>query len=208
MSTRPDPVSGRVLEDQIVEPRGYYAREVRKDEVLRIVNVEGKQVADLVAFNLNRLQDKLWTPVTVVMNRSVFPGVGYTLFSGDVTKLLTIVADTCGTHDMLAGACSRFINEYRYHIPNTLNCRDNLAAAVKPWGITWQEVPFNMNVFMNCPIRPDGTYTIEECKARAGDYVDFKAEIDVLVAISNCPQEHNPCNAYRPKSLRVIHYRP
>ena len=201
-------VQGEVLEDRIVDPRGHYAREIRQGEVLRIIDIQGQQVADFLAFNLNRLEERLSPENTVNLNRSVFPKVGYTLFSDEAGKLMTIIADTCGVHDMLAGACSRFTNEYRYGVPDTPNCRDNFAAAVKPWGLNWKDIPYNMNVFMNCPIQPDGTFTIEEPKSKAGDYVDFQADMDVLAAMSNCPQERNPCNSGALKPMRVIHYKP
>lgn len=202
------PIRGKVLQEKVISPRGYFAAEVKKGQVLRIINIEGPQVADFVCFNLNRLEERLSPENTVNLNRSIFPRVGYTLFSDEAGKLMTLIADTCGTHDMLAGACSRFTNEFRYGVPDTPNCRDNLAAAVKPWGIAWKEIPYNMNVFMNCPVGPDGTYTILEPKSRAGDYVDFLAEMDVLAALSNCPQERNPCNAFRLKPIKVILYQP
>ena len=208
MNTDADKVPGKILDDKIIEPRGYYAREIRKGEIFRIIDIEGKQVADFVVFNLKRLDEKLSPENTVNLNRQVYPRVGYSLFSDEAGKLMTIVADTCGVHDMLAGACSRFTNELRYGAPDTPNCRDNFSAALKPWSLSWKDVPYNMNVFMNCPIQPDGTYTIEEPKSKAGDYVDFRADMDVLVAMSNCPQERNPCNAFRLKPLRAIHYGP
>ncbi len=208
MNTDADKVPGKILANKIIEPRGYYAREIRKGEIFRIIDIEGKQVADFVVFNLKRLDEKLSPENTVNLNRQVYPRVGYSLFSDEAGKLMTIVADTCGVHDMLAGACSRFTNELRYGVPDTPNCRDNFSAALKPWSLCWKDVPYNMNVFMNCPIQLDGTYTIEEPKSKAGDYVDFRADMDVLVAMSNCPQERNPCNAFRLKPLRAIHYGP
>ena len=208
MSTEFEQVPGTVLDDKVIEPRGRYAGEVRKGEVVRIVDLEGQQVADFLCFNLARLEEKLSPPNTLLLNNQVFPCVGYSLFSDEAGKMMTITADTCGTHDIIAGACSRFTNELRYGVKDTPNCRDNFAAALEPWGITWKQIPYNINVFMNCPIQPDGTYTIEEPTSRAGDYVDFTADIDVLVAMSNCPQERNKCNAFNPTPMRVIHYRP
>lgn len=201
-------VAGRILDDKVIPPRGYYAREIPRDDVLRIIDIEGQQVADFLMFNLKRLQEKLSPPNTVNLNRQVFPRVGYSLYSDEAGRLMTITADTCGVHDMIAGACSRFTNEFRYGVRDTPNCRDNFAAALEPWGLRWKDIPYNMNVFMNCPIQADGTFTIEEPRSKAGDYIDFKADMDVLAALSNCPQERNPCNAFRLKPLRVIHYRP
>lgn len=201
-------VPGTVIEDTIVEPRGRHACEVKKGEVYRIIDVEGKQVADFLCFNLARLEEKLSPHNTLLLNNQIFPHVGYTLYSDEAGKLMTITADTNGTHDMIAGACSRFTNELRYGVKDTPNCRDNFAAALAPWGLKWKEIPYNMNVFMNCPIEPDGSYGIAEPTTKAGDYIDFTAEIDVLAAMSNCPQERNPCNGFNPTKMRVIHYRP
>jgi uncharacterized protein YcgI (DUF1989 family) len=206
MSTDFEKVPGRILDDKIIDPRGNYAGEVRKGEVFRIIDVEGQQVAGFLCFNLNRLEEKLSPPNTVNLNGQIHPCEGYTLSSDEAGKLMTITADTCGTHDMIAGACSRFTNELRYGEKDTPNCRDNFAAAV--WGITWTQIPYNMNVFMNCPVQSDGTFTIEEPNSKAGNYVDFRADMDVLVAMSNCPQERNKCNAFKLKPMRVIHYRP
>ncbi len=208
MSTDAEQIPGKILNDMIIEPRGHYAGEVKKGEVFRIIDIEGQQVADFLCFNLARPDEKLSPHNTLLLNNQIFPCKGYTLFSDEAGKLMTITEDTCGTHDMVAGACSRFTNEYRYGEKDLPNCRDNFAAALEPWGIPWKLIPYNMNVFMNCPIQPDGTYTIEEPKSRAGDYVDFTADMDVLVAMSNCPQERNKCNAFRVKPMRVIHYRP
>ena len=208
MTTDAEKVTGEVLEDKIIDPRGYYAREIRAGEVLRLIDIEGQQVADFLAFNLNRLEERLSPENTVTLNGHIFPKIGYTLFSDEAGKLMTIIEDTCGVHDMIAGACSRFTNEYRYGVKDTPNCRDNFAAAVEPWGLGWKDVPYNMNVFMNCPVEPDGGFSIQEPKSKAGDYIDFQADMDVLAAMSNCPQERNPCNAGTLKPMRVIHYRP
>ena len=122
--------------------------------------------------------------------------------------MMTIVADTSGgIHDMIAGACSRFTNELRYHVHDTPNCRDNFAAAAAPWGLTWKDMPYPMNVFMNCPIGDDGGYGIEKPIVKAGEYIDFKADMDVLAVFSNCPQTRNPCNNYAIKPLRAIVFR-
>ena len=104
---------------------------------------------------------------------------------------------------MLAGACSRFTNEGRYGVKDSRNCRDNLAEAVKAWGIARKDIPFNMNVFMNCPIGSDGSWSIQMPRSKAGDYIDLRAEIDVLVAFSNCPQVYN---AFRLKPLKTMIY--
>lgn len=195
-----------ILRDETIEPSGHFAAEIRKGQVLRIVDLEGQQVADLVTVNAGNLAEKLSVMNTINLNKQVLPRVGYVLYSDEARAMMTIVEDTCGVHDMLAGACSSFTNEKRYGVKNTKNCRDNLAAALKPWGIAWKDVPFNMNVFMNCPIGADGNWSIQAPKSRAGDHIDFRAEMDVIAAFSNCPQIYNACNAFRLKPLKAIVY--
>lgn len=204
----PATIKGEILDDKVIDPRGHYAGEIKTGEVFRIIDIEGEQVADFLCLNLKRLEEKLSPHNTVLLNGRVFPEVGYSLYSDEAGKMMTITADTCGVHDMIAGACSRFTNEYRYNIPDLPNCRDNFAAALAPWGITWKQIPYNMNVFMNCPIQPDGRYSIELPQSKPGDYVDFTSDMDVVVAMSNCPQERNKCNNFKVKPMRVIHYRP
>jgi uncharacterized protein YcgI (DUF1989 family) len=197
----------KVIREEAIPPAGYFAAELTRNQVLRIVDVEGQQVADLVCFKRGGARiEPLSVMNTISLNRQVFPRVGYLLFSDEASPLMTIIDDTCGVHDMLAGACSRFTNERRYGVKDSRNCRDNLAAALGPYGIGWKDVPFNMNVFMNCPIGTDGSWSIQVPKSRAGDHVDFRAETDVLVAFSNCPQIHNACNAFRLKPLKAVLY--
>jgi uncharacterized protein len=196
----------RILRDETIAPAGHFAAEIRKGQVLRIVDTEGQQVADLVTINAHNLVERLSVMNTINLNKQVFPRVGYVLYSDEASAMMTIIADTCGVHDMLAGACSRYTNERRYGVKDSKNCRDNLAAALEPWGIGWKEVPFNMNVFMNCPIGSDGNWSIQVPKSKAGDYIDFRAEMDVIAAFSNCPQIHNACNAFRLKPLRALIY--
>jgi urea carboxylase-associated protein 1 len=196
----------KLLRDDTIAPAGHFATEVEKGQVLRITDIEGQQVADLVALSARNPAEKLSVMNTISLNRQVFPRVGYILYSDEANGMMTIIADTCGVHDMLAGACSSFTNERRYGVKNTKNCRDNLAAALEPWGVRWKDVPFNMNVFMNCPIGTDGNWSIQAPRSKAGDYIDFRAEMDVIVAVSNCPQIHNACNAFRLKPLRVSIY--
>jgi len=136
----------KVLREETIASAGHFAAESRKGQVLRIIDVEGQQVADLVTINAGDLAEKLSVMNTINLNKQVFPRVGDVLYSDEARDMMTIIADACGVHDMLAGACSSFTNEKRYGVKDTKNCRDNLAAALKPWGIAWKDVPFNMNV--------------------------------------------------------------
>lgn len=108
-----DRMASQVIREETIAPAGHFAGEMKRNQVLRIVDVEGQQVADLVCFKLGNIQEKLSVMNTISLNRQVFPRIGYLLFSDEASPLMTIIDDSCGVHDMLAGACSRFTNERR-----------------------------------------------------------------------------------------------
>jgi uncharacterized protein YcgI (DUF1989 family) len=102
-----DAISGmRILSDETVDPAGFFATEIKKGQVLRILDIEGQQVADLVTLNAGNMAEKISVMNTISLNRQVFPRVGYVLYSDEANAMVTIIADTCGVHDMLAGACT------------------------------------------------------------------------------------------------------
>src|SRR5260370_16373622 len=109
----------KVLREETIASAGHFAAEIRKGQVLRIVDLEGQQVADLVTINAGNLAEKLSVMNTISLNRQVFPGIGYVLYSDEARGMMTIIADTCGVHDMLAAACSPFTNEKRYRVQAT-----------------------------------------------------------------------------------------
>jgi uncharacterized protein YcgI (DUF1989 family) len=118
--------------------------------------------------------------------------------------MLTIVDDTVGVHHASAGCCNEAANFLRYGERGTRNCLDNLTKAAEPLGLTQKDIPGAFCPFMKVIQHPDGAYEIQEPDSRAGDYLDLRAEMDLFVAISNCPQDRNPCNGFNPTPLRVI----
>ncbi len=201
-------VPGTVLKDEVLEPRGRTGFALNAGETVRIIDVEGQQVADLVCFSRDDPAEKLSVHNTALTQGTIYISTGHSLFSDRCRELMTITADTCGRHDLLAGSCSEGTNRYRYGIADTPNCRSNLEAALKPFNIPLRETPYSFNIFMNAPIEAAGRISIKEPLSKAGDYIDLRAETDLIVGISNCPQERNPCNAFKPTPVRVIVYRP
>ena len=126
--------------------------------------------------------------------------------------MLTIVADTCGRHDTLGGACAAESNSVRYALDTRFmhSCRDNFLAALAAAGerVTKRDLTSNINFFMNVPVTPEGRLTFEDGISAPGKYVEMRAEMDVLVLISNCPQLNNPCNAYNPTPIEVLVWNP
>ena len=122
--------------------------------------------------------------------------------------MLEIVADTCGRHDTLGGACATESNTVRYDLEKRCMhaCRDSwmLAVAEHPeYGISKRDITHNINFFMNVPVTECGGLTFEDGISGPGKYVELTALMDVVVLISNCPQLNNPCNGYNPTPIEV-----
>ena len=126
--------------------------------------------------------------------------------------MLTIVADTCGRHDTLGGACAAESNTVRYALQKKFmhSCRDNYLIALQraDIGLTKRDLVPNINFFMNVPVTGEGGLKFDDGVSGPGKYVEMRAEMDLWVLISNCPQLNNPCNAYNPTPIQLIVWDP
>lgn len=199
-------VGGTMLSDDTVPPGGYLTLTVDKGQRLRVVDLEGRQAVDFLCFDRAEPQNRYNAANTIKINRSIYIGLGFKLYSDYGDILMTIVEDTVGSHDTIGGCCSRQMNYLRYGVPDTPNCRDNFLAALSAHGLDSRDIPANLNFFMRVPVLENGEAEIVEGTSMPGDYVELRAERDVLVAISNCPQVFNPCNGWNPTPIRVIRW--
>jgi len=177
-------------------------------QVLRIVDLEGNQAVDTLFYSAADPEERYSATETIRAQGALYLTTGTELRSTENRTLLTIVADTCGRHDTLGGACSAESNTVRYgHDRRPMhNCRDSflLALARSGLGLEKRDLTCNINFFMNVPVTPDGRLTFEDGISAGGKYVELRAAADVLCLISNCPQLNNPCNAYNPTPIRVL----
>jgi urea carboxylase-associated protein 1 len=181
---------------------------IERGQILRIVDLEGNQAVDTLFFDAADTGDRYSAVDTIRAQGSLYLSTGSRLLSTGGTLLLTIVADTCGRHDTIGGACSAESNTVRYgHATKPMhNCRDSflLAAARSRIALTKRDMTANINFFMNVPVSPEGGLTFADGISGGGKYVELRAETDVLCLISNCPQLNNPCNAYNPTPISVL----
>jgi len=201
---QPRTAPGPVVSDTIIPPKEYLGLELLRGQTLRIVDVEGKQVPDLVCYNLANTRERLSTNNSRLVQKCWLLTTGHALYSDEGNVMLRITDDTVGVHHASAGCCNDFANFLRYGERGTRNCLDNLAMAAAPLGLTTKDIPGAFCPFMKVIQHPDGAYEIREPDSRAGDYLDLQAEMDLFVAISNCPQDKNPCNGFNPTPLQVI----
>jgi urea carboxylase-associated protein 1 len=188
-----------------------WTHELAPGDVFRIVDLEGNQAVDTLFFHSKNLEERYSAVDTIREQGNIYLTAGTRLLSSEGRPLLTIVADTCGRHDTLGGACSAESNQVRYDLAkkHMHNCRDSflLALARHGRGMTKRDLPSNINFFMNVPVTPAGELTFADGVSGAGRYVEMRADTDVLVLISNCPQLNNPCNAYNPTPVRLLVWR-
>lgn len=185
---------------------------IKQGQHLRIVDLEGNQAVDTLFYRADTLEERYSATDTIRAQGNIYLSTGTPLLSNEGNTLLTIVADTCGRHDTLGGACSAESNTVRYALEkrHMHSCRDNFLLALSRWGARYgrdmskRDLSSNINFFMNVPVTPEGKLTFADGISGAGRYVEMRAEMDVVVLISNCPQLNNPCNGYNPTPVEVI----
>lgn len=186
----------------------YWLYRLGEGQTLRITDLEGNQAADTLFFNADDTAERYSMTDTLRGQRNVFLSTGTVLRSNEDRPMLEIVADTCGRHDTLGGACSCESNTVRYDLEkrHMHACRDSwmLAVAAHPeYDLTRRDITHNVNFFMNVPVTDEGGLTFADGISAPGKYVEMVAKMNVLVLISNCPQLNNPCNGYNPTPVEV-----
>ena len=187
----------------------YWMKVVKKGQTFRILDTEGNQAADTLFYNADDPAEHYSATDTIREQGNVYLSAGSKLMSDVGNVMLEITADTCGRHDTLGGACATESNTVRYALEkkHMHACRDSWLKAIQDhpeFGMDKRDIAHNINFFMNVPITPDGGLTFEDGISDAGKYVEMKAEMNVIVLISNCPQLNNPCNAYNPTPVDVL----
>jgi len=186
-----------------------WMHEIRKGQVFRIHDLEGNQAVDTLFYNLHDPEERYSAVDTLQRQRHLYITTGTILYSTEGNAMLTVVADTCGRHDTLGGACAQESNTVRYSLDKRFMhaCRDNFMSAIAhhhEHRIEKRDITHNINFFMNVPVTPAGKLTFEDGISAPGKYVEMRAEMDVVCLISNCPQLNNPCNAYNPTPVRLL----
>jgi urea carboxylase-associated protein 1 len=206
-TTSPSPVRrGRTLTDDLVPARAPWSAVVAAGHELTIVDLGGNQAVDCLLYNAADTAERYSAPDTISAQESIFLTTGSVLRSCEGRPLMTVVADDCGRHDTIGGACSKESNtlRYGYHTKHQHACVENFLLEGARYGLGKRDLVSNINWYMNVPVEADGTLGILDGLSAPGLAVTLRAEIDTLVLISNCPQINNPCNGFDPTPIRTI----
>lgn len=209
----------RKIFEQVVPPKQGFAIVVHKGQHFRLIDLEGKQVADMAVWNAENPREKLntaWsrtrytpkTPSVYVARDKIMEGD--TLMSTLCRPLMTIVKETAepkGVHDLYNRMCNRYLYKIVEGIEQD-GCAEILGKVIVPFGLREEDVPDTMNVFMNYQHDvANNRWVIKEPVTRPGDYIEFCAEMDVIVGFSNCPEDRiTLCNAKHCTPLKVEIY--
>jgi urea carboxylase-associated protein 1 len=194
---------------EVVAAGDYFIHTVKQGQTVRLLDLEGNQAADTLFYSAADPAERYSAMDTIREQGNVYLTAGTTLMSNRVKPLLEIVADTCGRHDTLGGACATESNTVRYDLEKRCMhaCRDSWMLAVNQhpeFALGKRDITHNINFFMNVPVTAEGGLTFEDGISAPGKYVELTACMDVVILISNCPQLNNPCNGYNPTPIEVL----
>jgi len=184
-------------------PKGTaHAVTLQAGQRLRIIDVEGTQVADFIAFNADDLTESLSTVHTLVSIGRLFPTKGDTLRTNRRRPMAEITRDDTGRHDMLIAMCDPWRYEYDFGVKDHRSCSDNYLEVLRPWRIERHQLPHPVNFFQNMSY-PEGTVQFGQSLAKPGDVVELLAAMPLIAAVSACPMDLNPISGFAPRDVAI-----
>jgi urea carboxylase-associated protein 1 len=199
-------LSGPIVHDAIVPARAPWLHHVDAGQTLRIVDLEGNQAVDFLLYATADDAERYSAQDTVAAQGNLFLRQGTVLRSNEGRAMMTITGTSVDYHDTIGGACSCESNTLRYghHTKSEHACVENFLEANLLEGRGKRDIVSNINFFMNVPVEADGSLGIVDGISAPGLTVDLRAEMDLTVVVSNCPQINNPCNGFNPTPVRMI----
>ena len=186
-----------------IQPRSGVALELSRGQRLRVIDPEGEQVADLLAYNREDVGEVLSSGRSLDYASCIYLTTGHSLYSNRSNVMLQIFEDTVGRHDFLLTPCSAEMFRILYGDENPhRGCFGNLAAALAPHGVTPDAIPTAFNIFMNVPVdATTGRLRVDPPLSRAGDHIVFEAAMDLIIGLTACSAGQSNNFRYKP-----IHY--
>jgi uncharacterized protein len=182
-----------------IPPQSGTAFRLQAGDVLRVIDPRGEQVSDLTAFAAEDLRESLSSGRTIDYAETLYLTSGHTLYSNRSRPMFVIVRDDVGRHDFLLTPCSRETFAIIYgHMGDHPNCFDNLSVPLAGHGIDPDAIPTTFNIFMNVEIDPAGRIAVRSPRSKAGDCIELRAEMDLIVGLSACSAELSNNYAFKP----------
>ena len=197
---------GRTVLDEVVPARAPWTAVVRAGQMLRIVDLEGNQAVDFLMYALGDDAERYSAQDTIAAQGNIFLRAGSVLMSNEGRPMAVVTDTAVDYHDTIGGACSCESNTLRYghHTKAQHACVENFLQGNARFGRGKRDMVSNINWFMNVPVEADGALGIVDGISAPGLFVDMRAEMDLVVVVSNCPQINNPCNGFNPTPVRMV----
>ncbi|MEM8621626.1 MAG: urea amidolyase associated protein UAAP2 [Actinomycetota bacterium] len=195
-----------VVSDTTLAARAPWSQRIRAGQHLHVIDLEGNQAVDFLVYSADDPIERYSAADTMSAQGNVYLTTGSVLRSNEGRPLMTIVTSNVDRHDTVGGACSRESNSLRYghHTNHQHACVDNFLHELAQRGMGKHDLVPNVNFFMNVPVEGDGSLGIVDGISGPGKSVELRAEMDVIVVVSNCPQINNPCNGFNPTPVRMV----
>jgi uncharacterized protein YcgI (DUF1989 family) len=187
-----------------LEPQTGIGLTVKKNQLLKIIDPQGEQVSDLTAFAFDDIGEWLSSGRTIDYANRIYLTTGNVLYSNRSRSMLTIVEDTVGCHDFLLTPCSPetfkiIYDNHEYHP----SCFENLHTNLARFGITPDMIPTTLNVFMNVVVKDTGELRIDPPPSKAGDFIIFRAEMDLIIGVTACSAEMSNNYSFKPIDVEI-----
>ena len=188
-----------------LEPQTGTGFSLDKGQVLRVIDPEGEQVSDIIAFARTDKSEWLSSGRSIDYNNTVYLTTGHVLYSNRSNPMFTILEDRVGRHDFLLTPCSSETFEILYegHEGYHPSCLENLTKNLERFGILVDDVPTTFNAFMNVDILPSGELKIGPPLSGPGDFLDLRAEMDLIVGVTACSAEMSNNYSFKPIEVEV-----
>jgi hypothetical protein len=189
----------------IIPPRSGVSFILKKGQQLKVVDIEGEQVSDLICYNLHDTAEYLSSGRTIDYAETIYLTKGHPFYSNRSNVMFTMMEDTVGVHDFLLTPCSAEMFRITYgHTEPHRGCFGNLCEALKPYKITADNIPTCFNIFMNVPVDAvTGKVSVLPPKSKAGDYVILKATMDLIVGMTSCSAGMSNNFSYKPIGYQI-----
>ncbi|MHA7943753.1 DUF1989 domain-containing protein [Formosa sp. 3Alg 14/1] len=188
----------------IIEEQSGKAVRLKKGDILKVIDPQGMQVSDMVIFNANDLKEKISSGKTLDFEESILLSTGNFLWSNRSHKMMKILEDTNGRNDFLLAPCSAETFKIMYNNPEYHpSCLENLTKNLEPFGIEQDDIPTAFNIFMNVQFDNQGKLSVLPPTSKAGDYVTFEAQMDLLVCLTACSAEDSNGGSFKPIHFEV-----
>ena len=188
-----------------ITPQSGEAFRLRQGEILRVIDPHGEQVSDLFAFKDGDSACALSSGRSIDYAGKIFLSTGDILYSNDSRKMFTILEDSVGRHDFLLTPCSQEMFEILYHHQgHHPSCFENLRRSFEPFGIVPSQISTTFNIFMKVDVSPEGVVTVNAPASRASDFIELRAEMDMVCALTACSAEKSNSGSFKPIDYEIV----